>query len=235
MVENSNTTSALLARLKEVGGISIHSPVRVESIELGEDMKDMDLRSWPILRLSSGTTLAARLLVGADGPNSPVRSFAGIDSKGWDYDRHALVATLRNDTPPKSQEQTAYQRFLPTGPIALLPLPGPYTTLVWSTTPSNAAHLKSLSEQDFTAMVNAAFRLSPVDLEFMHTIPSGQADELDWRENHTFYDKALVPGTVTGVQQGSIASFPLKMRHADTYVGERVALVGQVISPEFRA
>jgi ubiquinone biosynthesis monooxygenase Coq6 len=75
-------------------------------------------------------------------------------------------------------------------------------------------------------MVNAAFRLSPVDLNYMHTIPSRQADELSWREPHTSFTPELIPQRIVGVQDGTIAAFPLKLRHADTYIGERVALVG---------
>lgn len=75
-------------------------------------------------------------------------------------------------------------------------------------------------------MINAAFRLSPVDLAYMHTLPSGQADEVSWREQHTKYHSQLIPQRIVGIQEGSVASFPLKMRHADTYIGERVALVG---------
>ena len=75
-------------------------------------------------------------------------------------------------------------------------------------------------------MVNAAFRLSTVDLAYMHKQPNGQADELAWREQHTPYDAELVPERIEGLQEGTIASFPLKMRHADRYIGERVALVG---------
>jgi ubiquinone biosynthesis monooxygenase Coq6 len=108
----------------------------------------------------------------------------------------------------------------------MLPLPGKYSTLVWSTTPANAARLKSLSTQDFVALVNAAFRLSPVDLEFMHKQATGQGEELEWRVKHTPFASEAIPQMVTGVQEGTIASFPLKMRHADTYIGERVALVG---------
>jgi 2-polyprenyl-6-methoxyphenol hydroxylase-like FAD-dependent oxidoreductase len=57
--------------------------------------------------------------------------------------------------------RTAYQRFLPAlgGPIALLPLPNNHATLVWSTTPENAAHLKFLPTPAFLAMVNAAFHM----------------------------------------------------------------------------
>src|SRR5436189_161671 len=78
----------------------------------------------------------------------------------------------------------AYQRFLPTGPIALLPLPGNMASLVWSTTPERAAALKKLSPPDFTAMVNAGFRLSSIDLTYLHTLGSGQMDEVSWRIKH---------------------------------------------------
>ncbi|CRK41002.1 hypothetical protein BN1708_008407 [Verticillium longisporum] len=105
-------------------------------------------------------------------------------------------------------------------------LPGKYSTLVWSTTPANAALLKSLAPKDFIALVNAAFRLSPVDVKFMHTTSSGQDEELQWRLDHTPVDVAAIPQTAVGVQEGTIASFPLKLRHADTYIGERVALIG---------
>jgi ubiquinone biosynthesis monooxygenase Coq6 len=228
MNENLNLTSGLLKRIEELGGIDILDEQKVEGIELGEETEELDLRSWPVVQLSGGRQLTARLLVGADGGNSPVRSFAGISSQGWDYNRHGVVASLDMEGAGWGGEEykTAYQRFLPTGPVAMLPMPGNHATLVWSTTPKLAAHLKTLSSEDFIAMVNAAFRLSTVDLAYMHTMPSGQADELSWRLQHTPYDTMKAPQNVVAVQDGTIASFPLKMRHADTYIGERVALVG---------
>lgn len=227
MNENLNLTSALLKRLEELGGVEILDNQRVEDIVLGEETEDADFRGWPIVQLSGGKKLAARLLVGADGQNSPVRTFAGIESRGWDYERHGVVATLElEDTGRDEDVKTAYQRFLPTGPVALLPLPGNLATLVWSTTPALAAHLKSLGTKDFIAMVNAAFRLSAVDLAYLHTQESGQLDEVNWRTQHTTFDQNRVPEHAIGVQEGSVASFPLKLRHADTYIGERVALVG---------
>ncbi|KAI1194212.1 hypothetical protein F5X97DRAFT_311718 [Nemania serpens] len=228
MIENLNLTSGLLKRIDELGGITILDGARVENIALGEETAELDFREWPIVHLDGGKQLAARLLVGADGANSPVRAFAGIDSKGWDYGRHGVVATLELEGSGWAGDdmKIAYQRFLPTGPVAMLPLPGNYSTMVWSTTPSNAALLKSLPAKDFIALVNAAFRLNPVDLEFMHTMSSGHEDELAWRLQHTHFDAQATPQTVVGVQEGTIASFPLRMRHADTYIGERVALVG---------
>jgi ubiquinone biosynthesis monooxygenase Coq6 len=228
MAENLNLTSSLLARIEELGGVSVFDNARVDDIQLGEETEELDLRSWPVVRLSSGRQLAARLLVGADGANSPVRVFAGIKSTGWDYDRHGLVATLALEGSGwgGDEAKTAYQRFLPTGPVAMLPLPGNFSTLVWSTTPPRAAHLKTLGTEDFRAMVNAAFRLSPVDLSYLHTLSSGHADEVNWRYQHTPFDTQRIPQQVISVQEGSIGSFPLKMRHADTYIGERVALLG---------
>jgi ubiquinone biosynthesis monooxygenase Coq6 len=228
MIENVNTTSMLLSRLQELGGVDMFTGTKVGSIELGSDTEKQDFSSWPILSLSNGKTLAARLLVGADGANSPVRTFAGIESRGFDYGRHGVVASLTMEGPGWGgpEHKIAYQRFLPTGPIAMLPLPGNLSTLVWSTTPERAAVLKSLSSNDFVAMVNAGFRLSPTDLEYLHTLSSGQADEVTWREQHTPVNQRAVPMRVAKVQDGTIASFPLRMRHADTYTGERVALVG---------
>lgn len=228
MTENLNLTSGLLRRLDELGGAEVFDGARVEGITLGEETEELDLSGWPVVHLAGGKQLHARLLVGADGANSPVRSFAGIESRGWDYERHGVVATLEleGDGWGGDQYKVAYQRFLPTGPVAMLPLPGNHSTLVWSTTPANAARLKSLSAQDFVALVNAAFRLKPVDLEYMHTQAAGQIDELAWRLQHTNFDAHVIPQTVTSVQDGTVASFPLKMRHADTYIGERVALVG---------
>ncbi|KAB2577771.1 Ubiquinone biosynthesis monooxygenase COQ6 [Lasiodiplodia theobromae] len=233
MIENANLTTGLLKRLTELGGVTTFSPTRVESIQLGTDSPDgLDLSSWPVVTLSDGRTLAARLLVGADGANSPVRAFAGIQSRGWDYGRHGVVATLTLEGPGWGglEHKIAYQRFLPTGPIAMLPLPGNMASLVWSTVPERAALLRSLSPTDFTAMVNAAFRLAPADLDYLHAIPASQADEVAWRLPHATHNSSsgptALPMTVTAVQDKSVAGFPLKLRHADTYIGERVALVG---------
>jgi ubiquinone biosynthesis monooxygenase Coq6 len=228
MIENLNLTTALQKRLAELGGAKIVSPVKVESIEFGEETEDLDLSSWPVLTLSNGQKIGARLLVGADGANSPVRNFAGIESRGWDYGRMGVVATLQLEGEGWGgpNQKIAYQRFLPTGPVAMLPLPGDMATLVWSTMPDRAMKLKSLKSEDFCALVNAAFRLPMVDIDYMHSLKEGQADEFNWRMQHTKVNEHDVPMRVVNVQEGSVAPFPLKLRHADSYVTERIALVG---------
>ncbi|KAJ5217182.1 hypothetical protein N7468_010190 [Penicillium chermesinum] len=247
MTENSNLIRGLLERIAASGdeNLTLFSNTTVASIENGSDTQGdgPDLSAWPVLSVKpvgpAGETqppsqIAARLLVGADGINSPVRAFADISTQGWDYNRHGVVATLAlEDLGIPSNSHTAYQRFLPAlgGPIALLPLPDNHATLVWSTTPQNAAYLKSLSMPAFIAMVNAAFRLPMVDLNYMMGIdkstsePSTHEDELSWRLQHTPLP-SHIPRKAIGVQEGTVASFPLRFRHASQYISPRVALVG---------
>ena len=243
MTENPNLTRGLLRRLDELPPISLFDNTSVSSITLGPppsfpaSAQGLDLSSYPHPTLSNSRTLAARLLIGADGLNSSVRTFVGIPSRGWDYDRHGVVATVKlapEDLQTRTTDKAiAYQRFLPNGPIALLALPDGYATLVWSTTTTEAARLKALSDTDFAAMIDAAFRLDVVDLDYMSHLLSGQVSELEWRSSinitpTTTKSSSLppLPGRVTSVQANSIASFPLRLRHADAYTAERIALIG---------
>ncbi|KAH0842214.1 ubiquinone biosynthesis monooxygenase COQ6 [Fonsecaea monophora] len=264
MTENANLTRGLLERIAQLGAeSSLFSNTSVSSITNGEDDPNgLNLSTWPVLALEPKTpspsspssqhlsTIAARLLVGADGFNSPVRTFAGIASHGWDYNRHGVVATLTvqpaDDSlnaddfdlfseEPLGNRATAYQRFLPElgGPIAILPLPNNHASLVWSTTPANAAYLKSLPPAAQLAMINAALRLSQTDIKYMFSLPCAEdaaaqhEDELRWRLQHTQPPPtARAPPIITGVQEKTLASFPLRLRHATSLTGPRVALIG---------
>jgi len=119
MIENSNTVSALLTRLKDFSKLKVLDNTSIEEITYGPDTEKYDLKAWPVLHIPSGP-IAARLLVGADGPNSLVRKFAKIESRGWSYERTGVVATLKCE--PTWIAPTAWQRFLTTGPIAHLPV-----------------------------------------------------------------------------------------------------------------
>lgn len=235
MVENLHLQKALL---KSITSTTIYEKARVESIDRQEGSEGAFNEAWPLIRLDTGQTLSARLLVGADGTNSPVRSFAKIESAGWDYNTHAVVATLELD--PTHANETAWQRFLPTGPIALLPLPGPYASLVWSTTTALAKALRGVPADMFPLAVNAALRLPLSDLSYMYdAVQSGQdfasvSKDLEWRHNiasgHALEafsgTTTTTPPRVVSVQDKTRAGFPLKMRHADRYVAERLALAG---------
>ena len=235
MCENQNLTTALLQRLNEVEGVEMLDKTKLESIQLGpepESEEGLDLSQWPIVTLPDSRQLAARLLVGADGANSPVRNFADIPSHGWDYNQHGIVATLSLDQSFSSADlRTAYQRFLPTGPIALLPLPNNKASLVWSMTAPIASQLRLLPPALFASFLNAAFRLSITDLQYLltHGAEIDIDDELSWRLPNTPASSTGLPKDfpwITHVQKDSIASFPLRMRHASTYTGHRVVLIG---------
>ena len=123
MTENINLTYGLISRIDELGGTEIIDKTRVQGITFGKDDGTLDLSAWPVVEVTGGRKLTARLLVGADGANSPVRHFAEIDSRGWDYGRHGVVATLKTaEGEDVGGQKTAFQRFLPTGPVAFLPV-----------------------------------------------------------------------------------------------------------------
>ena len=237
MVEILNIQSSLLAKLRSSNApnLDLIDKTKVQSIE-HEDPEDT--KSWPVVTLDNGEQYKTRLLIGADGFNSPVRKFSGIESRGWFYERFGVVATLKLEYPPFKIR--GWQRFLPTGPVAHLPLPGTNSTLVWSTTEPLSRLLLSLDDDVFVALVNAAFILEDVDLEYYYkslqegTITGEELiQDVDFRINekfNSFKDDSVIdekyPPKVIDILDKSRGRFPLKLSHADTYVAERIALVG---------
>ena len=102
---------------------------------------------------TEGRKLSAALVVAADGGESAVRRLAGLDSRSWDYGQHAVVAHLQ---PERGHARTAWQRFLATGPLALLPLADGRVSLVWSTLPTLAEELVACGDAEFSQRVTAA-------------------------------------------------------------------------------
>jgi len=105
------------------------------------------------VQLRDGRELSCLLVIAADGTESTARELLGIDTAGHAYHQDALVAHVRTDKP---HARTARQRFLPTGPFALLPLPDGRSSIVWSTSRSEAARLRSLDAAAFGDAVTAA-------------------------------------------------------------------------------
>ena len=104
--------------------------------------------------LSDGQRLTARLLVGADGRGSGVATRAGIKRQGWDYGQTALVAAIDHALP---HDGIAHQYFMATGPLAILPLPGNRSNIVWSETAANAAAIAALDDDDFLTVLRPRF------------------------------------------------------------------------------
>jgi len=105
------------------------------------------------IRLADGRQLRSKLLIAADGPQSRTRELLGIGTAGHAYHQDALVAHVRT---AKSHRNTAWQRFLATGPVAFLPLPDGRSSIVWSAVLAEAARLRALDARDFGAALTVA-------------------------------------------------------------------------------
>ncbi|MEA3197115.1 MAG: 2-polyprenylphenol 6-hydroxylase, partial [Gammaproteobacteria bacterium] len=105
------------------------------------------------IRSSDGRMLRSRLLIAADGQESKTRELLGIETAGHSYRQDALVAHVRT---AKSHGNTAWQRFLGTGPLAFLPLPDGRSSIVWSADLAEAARLRALDPGAFGAALTAA-------------------------------------------------------------------------------
>jgi 2-octaprenylphenol hydroxylase len=103
--------------------------------------------------LSDDRDLQGQLLIAADGADSTARKLLGIDTAGHAYHQDALVAHVRTAI---SHRNTAWQRFLPTGPLAFLPLPDGRSSIVWSTARPEALRLRSLDAAAFGAELERA-------------------------------------------------------------------------------
>lgn len=104
--------------------------------------------------LSDGREMRTRLLVGADGRQSGVAERAGIRRNGHDYGQIALVAAIDHERP---HEGVAHQFFMATGPLAILPLPGNRSSIVWSEDAASARAIMALDDADFLDVLRPRF------------------------------------------------------------------------------
>lgn len=147
IIENSLMQSALVERLHHFTNVHYLCPAEIEMLELSPDAA--------LLTLKDGRRLNARLLVGADGAQSRVRELAGIERHRHVLNQHSIVATVTTEKP---HADTAWQRFLPTGPLAFLPLPEPHTcSIVWSADTPRADALMAMGDAAFITELQTAF------------------------------------------------------------------------------
>ncbi len=145
MVENAHARAALAAALAD-STVQLIAPEGVEGFTAGPD--------GATVQLASGGQRRAAVLVGADGARSGVRRAAGIGVTGRDYRQTGLVATVAHTRPHGG---VARQVFLPSGPLAALPLTGDRSSLVWSETLDRAAALKTMPAEAFCALLARRF------------------------------------------------------------------------------
>ncbi len=180
IVENRVLQAGLQSRLDSYDTVKVYQASMLEDLHIDADG----------VTLSAGLgRLRATLAVGADGTHSKVRSLSGISCPMREHAQHAVVASLRTE---RDHADTAWQRFLRSGPLALLPLPDRHVSLVWSTTPEHAQSLIEMPEDEFMYAVSEA--------------------------------SEYAIGSIT--KMTGRGSFALLDAAAETYIAERVALVG---------
>lgn len=131
-----------------------HQPVK---ILYGTAIQAIDENAKQIvITLDNETQITTKLVVGADGAQSKLRELANIAVKKRSYDQTALVAEISTE---KSHQQTAWQCFLPNGPLAFLPLQDEHhCSIVWSSTPEEIAQLLRLPNEAFELKLKLAFQ-----------------------------------------------------------------------------
>nr|WP_320134927.1 UbiH/UbiF/VisC/COQ6 family ubiquinone biosynthesis hydroxylase [uncultured Amphritea sp.] len=154
IVENRVIQLALLERLGQLDNVDLICPAEILDIDYSSGCS--------LVRLADGRELIGKLMVAADGGGSRVRLAAGIGVHSWDYNQHALVASIVTAQP---QQDITWQQFTSTGPLAFLPLSGHRASLVWYNRPAEVKRLLSLGEAEFINAVVDAFpdRLGPID------------------------------------------------------------------------
>lgn len=108
--------------------------------------------------------LGTQLLVGADGARSRIRDYAGIGTKGWAYWQSCITTVL---APAKSHQNTAYEKFWPSGPFAILPIPGNRCQVVWTAPHDEAKAMAALPEQDFMVELKHRYGDAMGDLKML--------------------------------------------------------------------
>jgi 2-octaprenyl-6-methoxyphenol hydroxylase len=141
--------NALLRRLDRCQELERIAPAKAVAISAGVDAVDVELVAGDAVR-----HLRTRLLVGADGTGSFVRTTLGIDAVHHDYAQSAFVTTLTTETP---LDGTAYERFTDSGPVALLPLGERRVGLVLTVPSADAARVTALDDDAFLAFVHERF------------------------------------------------------------------------------
>jgi 2-octaprenyl-6-methoxyphenol hydroxylase len=104
--------------------------------------------------LADGRRIRAGMIVGSDGKASPTAARAGIRRQGWRYGQTALVCAIAHERPHNG---TAHQFFMPPGPLAILPLPGNRSSIVWSETEANAARIQAMDDDGYLEVLRPRF------------------------------------------------------------------------------
>lgn len=150
VVANRVIGAALWSALANAADVSVRVPARPQTVAIAADAVTLTI----VDAAGERERLTARVVVAADGAHSVVRAAAGIAANVEDYGQVALVVTVKADRPHAG---TAFERFTPSGPLAVLPLHDGSFTVVWTVAPEHAARLLALADAPFLKELQARF------------------------------------------------------------------------------
>jgi len=213
LVENDLTVDALTREMENCDNLEVKYEANVEKYNLGESKVDVMMKG--------GDELTTDMLVGADGFRSLVRQTLGGEYLGWDYNQMGIVATLSIDS-QGLDNTTAWQRFLPGGPVAVLPLSDGSSSLVWTVPKTEARTLIDLDEDVFVDLLNQSLTSDRGQNTLVNSLTRGLDTLLSSLQSPGV--QTLPPPVITGASNR--AAFPLGFGHSPVYRGTRTVLVG---------
>lgn len=149
VAEHQALLTPLQELLQECSNVSYLCPVEVVKTQYDPASVEIALKVGGEFR-----TIRTRLIVAADGARSRIRTWAGINTRGWQYWQSCIVAFVK---PEKPNNDTAYERFWPSGPFAILPLPGNRCRIVWTAPHEEAKALVALNDEQFLAELSRRY------------------------------------------------------------------------------
>jgi 2-octaprenyl-6-methoxyphenol hydroxylase len=148
VVPNRTIGRVLWQALRDAPNVTLAVPAQVEGATLHDEAVVLDVLA------DTRERVRASVAVAADGAGSVLRASAGIDAAVEDYEQVAIVVNAATDRPNTGE---AFERFTPSGPLAVLPIAGGGYTVVWAVRPERAAELLALDENQFAAELLASF------------------------------------------------------------------------------
>jgi 2-octaprenyl-6-methoxyphenol hydroxylase len=139
--------AVLWQRLGELSNVTVLCPEKVKGIEVEPD-------AVRVIPSAARDPLSSRLVVACDGAQSVVRKALGVGAQVHDYEQTAIVSGVR---PERKHRGVAYERFMPDGPVALLPKPDDRCGLIWTVPTAKAAAMLASSDAEFLAQLQEAF------------------------------------------------------------------------------
>ena len=149
VVANRAVAAALYGAINGVPTITVYAPATAERIDIAVDGARVTLST-----ATGSQVLRARLVIAADGAESPIRTMLGLAAQRVDYGQAAIVTAV---TPSQAVAGTAFERFTPDGPLALLPAANERYVVVWSLPQARADALLALDERAFLATLQEQF------------------------------------------------------------------------------